>query len=200
MLGPVLARPPRLGRRPARGARRPHERLDLPLRGARRTAAQHAGADEDDDGERRPVPLARGGGRPGDGLARGRIASTRVLARADGGDRAPGRLGEDLRPSARAGLARGGAGALPADDDRWCPRRRVPADGRLHRSEPAHLRARGGRTSARRGDRHRHARDRRHGRAWPRDRCRDRAGLHRDGDRRQRGRDVRAPRSARSRA
>ena len=30
------------------------------------------------------------------------------------------------------------------------PRRRVPADGRLHRSEPAHLRARGGRTSARR--------------------------------------------------
>ena len=46
------------------------------------------------------------GGRPRDGLARGRIASTRVLARADGGDLAPGGLGEDLRPPARADLAR----------------------------------------------------------------------------------------------
>ena len=47
----------------------------------------------------------------------------------------------------------GGAGALPADDDGRRARRRVPPDRRLHRPEPAHLRARRGRAAARRGDR-----------------------------------------------
>ena len=61
-------------------------------------------ADEDDDGERRAVPRARGGGRARDRLARGRLAPARVVARADGGDRAPGGLGEDVRASARARL------------------------------------------------------------------------------------------------
>ena len=79
LLDPLLARAARLGRRRPRRARRADERLDLPLRRSRRPAAQHALADEDDDGERRALPLARGRGRPRDGLARGRVASPRVL-------------------------------------------------------------------------------------------------------------------------
>ena len=39
------------------------------------------------------------------GLARGRVAPARVVARADGGDLAAGGLGEDVRPPARADLA-----------------------------------------------------------------------------------------------
>ena len=45
--------------------------------------------------------------------------------------------------------------ALPADVDRGRPRRRVSPERRLHRSEPAHVRARGGRTPTRRRGQHR---------------------------------------------
>ena len=47
-----------------------------------------------------------------------------------------------------------GAGALPADVDRRRARRRVPPDRRLHRPEPAHVRARRGRAAARGGGQH----------------------------------------------
>ena len=180
LLRPLLAGAPRLGRRRPRRARRAHERLDVPLRRPRRPAPEHALAHEDDDGERRSLPLARGGGRARDGVARGRIAPARVVRRAHGGDLAPGRLGEDLRPSARADLGGRGAGALPADDDRRRARCGVPADGRLHRSEPADVRARGGRAASRRRDRDRHAR---HGRRRPaRQGCRRRDRPRRDRD------------------
>ena len=45
------------------------------------------------------------GGRARDGLEGGRLAAPRVVAGAHGGDRAPGRLGEDVRASPRARLA-----------------------------------------------------------------------------------------------
>ena len=102
LLDPLLADAARLGRRRPRRAGRPDERLDVPLRRARRPAAQLARADADDDELGRALPHARGGGRPRDGLARGRLAAARLLARAAGGDHAPGRLGEDVRPAARA--------------------------------------------------------------------------------------------------
>ena len=99
-----------------------------------------------------------GRGRSRDGLARGRLAAARVVAGADGGDHAPGGLGEDVRAPARADLGAGGAGAVPADVDRRRPRRRLSADRRLHRPEPAHVRARRGRAQARGGGPHEHAR------------------------------------------
>ena len=62
-----------------------------------------------------------------------RLAS---VAGAAGGDRAPGGLGEDLRAPARADLRRGGAAALPADDDGRRPRRRLlPTDGYVDPSQ-----------------------------------------------------------------
>ncbi len=127
-----------------------------------------------------------------DGLARGRVAPARVVARADGGDRAAGGLGEDVRAAARARLGRRGAAALPADDDGRRPRRGVPADRRLHRPEPAHVRARRRRAAPRRRDRDRHPRHRRRRPARARDERRDRPGPDRDRDRRQRRRHVRA--------
>ena len=157
MLRSLLARPARLGRRPAGRARRADERLDVPFRGARRPAALVAQPDEDDDGERRPLPLARGRGRPRDGLARGRLAAARLVGGAHGGDRPAGGLGEDVRAAARAGLGGRGAGALPADVDGRRARGGVPPDRRLHRPEPAHARARRGRAAPRRRGRDPHA-------------------------------------------
>ena len=58
--------------------------------------------------------------------------------------------------------------AVPADVDRRRARRRLPPDRRLHRPEPADVRARGRRASRRRGDQHEHARDRDRRRARPR--------------------------------
>ena len=110
--------------------------------------------------ERRSLPDDRRRGRSRDGLARGGVAAAGVLPRAARGDRPPGGLGEDVRPPARADLRRGGAGALPADDDRRRPRRRVSADRRLHRPVTAHVRARRGRAARRRRDRDQHARHR----------------------------------------
>ena len=111
------------------------------------------------------------------GLARGRLASARLVRGADGGASPPGRLGEDIRPSARAGLRRRGAAAVPADVDRRRARRRVPADRRLHRPVPADA----SRSPKARGARgaeiaHQHARDRDRRRARARHRRRDRQG------------------------
>ena len=83
------------------------------------------------------------------------LAAPRVVGGAAGGDHAPGGLGEDVRAPARADLARGGAGAVPADVARRRARCRVPADRRLHRPEPADVRARRGRAPARGGGQHR---------------------------------------------
>ena len=56
LLDPLLVAAARVGRRRPRRARRPDERLDVPLGGARRAASLVPLADEDDDGERRPLP------------------------------------------------------------------------------------------------------------------------------------------------
>ena len=87
---------------------------------------------------------------------------------------------------------RRGRGAVPADDDGRRARRSVPPDRWLHRSEPAHVRARRGRAPARGGDRDRHAGHRLRRRARADQPGRDRARQHRDRRRRQRRRDVRA--------
>ena len=145
----------RLGRRPARRAGRPHERLDLPLGRPGRPAARLAQPHEDDDELGRALPDARRGGRARDRLARGRVAPARLVGGAHGGDRAPGGLGQDVRPPAGADLGRGGAAALPADVHRRSARRGLPADRRLHRPEPADLRARRGRPARRRRARRR---------------------------------------------
>ncbi len=191
MLGRLLADQARLGRRGALRARGPDERLDLPLGGARRPAARLALAHAHDDGLGRPLPVARRRGRPRDRLARGRIAPSGLVRGADGGAAPPGRLGQDLRPAARAGLGRGGAAALPADVDRGSARCRVPPDRRLHRSEPAHDGPRGGRAARRGGDRDPDPRDRSRRRARAHRGSRDRQGLDRDRGRGQRGRHVR---------
>ena len=188
---PLLADEARLGRRPARRARRPDERLHLPFGGPRRPAARLAQPDEDDDELGRALPDARRRGRARDRLARGRLAPPRLVGGADGGDRPPGRLGEDVRPAAGAGLGRRGAAAVPADVHRRRAGRRLSPDRRLHRPEPADLRARGGRPARRRRDRDQYARDRDRARAEPRPWSRDRPGSSRDRDRGGRGRDVR---------
>ena len=138
LLDPLLAdeaRPPR--RRPRR-ARRPDERVDVPLGRAGRTASGIADPDEDDDALGRALPDARRGGRARDRLARGRIAQARLFARAAGGARTPVRVGENVRPAAGADLPVGGAAAVPPDVDGRRPRRRLPADRRLHRPVAAH--------------------------------------------------------------
>ena len=195
LLDPLLADPARLGRRRPGRARRPDQRLDVPLGGARRPAARLAQPDADDDELGRAVPDARRRGRPRDGLARGRLAAARLVGGADGGAAPPGGLGEDVRAAARADLGRGGAAAVPADVDRRRARRRLPPDRRLHRPEPADLRARRGR-AARRREIYTHTRvtaDRR--RARPGDRASRPTRADRDRGRRQRRRHVRGARS-----
>ena len=108
-----------------------------------------------------------------------------------GGDAAPGRLGEDVRPAARADLRRGGAGAVPADGHRRRDRRVLAADRRLPRSQPAHLRARRRRAPGRLRDLHPHARHRDRRRARRGHRRAHRARRHRVRGRRQRRRHVR---------
>ena len=171
VLHPLLAHPARLGRRRPRRALRPDERLDVPLGRARRPAAELAGADADDDELGRALPHARGGGGARDRLARGRVAAPRLLARAAGGDHAPGGLGEDVRPPARARLGGRGAGALPADVDGRRARSRLSPERRLHRPEPAHVRARRGRAASWRRGQHQHAGDGHHDRARRGDRA-----------------------------
>ena len=148
-------------RRRARRARRPDERLHLPLGRPRRPAARLAQPDEDDDGARSSC-TARSATRSGSRRAGTRSARSGSRRREERMEelRAPGRLGEDVRPAAGADLGRGGAAAVPADVDGRRPRRGLPPDRRLHRPEPAHLRAGRGRPARRRRDRHEHARDR----------------------------------------
>ena len=103
-----LARP-WLDRHHPRRARRADVRVDLPLGGSRRPASKLRDADEDDDVRHRPVPRAGRRDRHRPGVARGRVASagvdTRTLRRAP----PPGRLGQDVRPPARADLRDRGA-------------------------------------------------------------------------------------------
>ena len=80
---------------------------------------------------------------------------------------------------------------FPPMSDRRRARRRLPADGRLHRPEPAHVRARRGRPPRRRRDRDAHARHRDRRRARPRHRRRDGQGPGRGRGGRQRRRHVR---------
>ena len=114
-----------------------------------------------------------------------------VLARADGGDAPPGRLGEDVRPAARAGLGRRGARALPADGHRRRAGCLLAAHGRLPGSEPPRIRAGRRRPPRRLPHLHQHARHRdrrapRPGAARP-----HRPRRHRGRRRRQRRRHVR---------
>ena len=188
---PLLARAARVGRRRPRRAGGADERVDIPLRRARRPAALVALADEDDDGERRALSDTRGRGGARDRLARGRLAAPRVVRGADGGDLTSGGVGKDVRPPARPDLGRRGARALSADVDRPRARRRVPAHRRLRRPEPAHVCARRGGAAARGGGGDADARDRDRGRPRTCHRDRDGSRLDRDGDRRQRRWDVR---------
>src|SRR5207244_6873327 len=73
LLDHVLARSPGLGRRRPVRARRPHERVDVPLGGPRRSAPRLAQPDQDDDELGRALPPAWGRGRPRARLARGRL-------------------------------------------------------------------------------------------------------------------------------
>ncbi len=147
-------------------------------------------AHEDDDVLGRALPEARRR-RVRPGLDRVRRHPAGRIARALGGDPAPGRLGEDVRAPARADLGGRGAGALPADGHRRRARRLVAPDRRLPRPLAAHLRAGRRRPARRLRDPHEHAghRDRRPRR--PRARRPDRQGRHRGRRGRQRRRDVR---------
>ncbi len=102
----LLAFAARVGRRPARRARRPDQRVDVPLGGAGRPAPRLARPDQDDDAIGRPVPDARGRGRHAHRVARGRLAPPGLRAPADGGAGSPGGVGQDVRPAARAHLGR----------------------------------------------------------------------------------------------
>ena len=181
-----------VARRRAPRARRADQRVDVPLGGTRRAAPVLGRADAAHDVERRVLPAPRGRDR-----ARPRVEGdgqppARLHARA--GPRAPaaGRLGQDLRASARGDRAGGRPAALSGDGARRGPRRRVPADGRTPRPERPRHGAGRGRAAARRGDPHRHARagHRRPGR--PRAGSSDDRGDHSRRRRGERRRDVRA--------
>ena len=160
--GAVDRPPPRRARRARRRAARPRradQRLDLPLRRARRPAALERVADAHDDGLRRALPHAR--------LRLGAVRRhpPRVHARARAGGAAPGRLGEDLRAAARADLRRAGARAVPADEHRRRALRLLPAERRLPRPVAADERARRRRARGRLSHLHAHARHRHRRRA-----------------------------------
>ena len=96
----------RLDRHRPRRTRRTDLRIDLPFGGPGRPAPGLGDAHQDDDVRLRPLPAP--GGRDGLGpvVARGRVASAGVDARAVRGASAPGGLGQDVRPAARAHHAR----------------------------------------------------------------------------------------------
>ena len=107
------------------------------------------------------------GGRARDGLARGRLAAARLVGGADGGARAPGGLGADVRPSARADLGRRGAGLFPPmSTDGVLGAAYLPTDGYIDPSQLTFALAEGARRRRRR-DQHEHARDRDRRRARP---------------------------------
>ena len=124
------------------------------------------------------------------------LAAPGLDAGAVRGAPAPGRLGADVRPAARAHLGGRGPKPVPADDHRRRAGRRVAAHRRLARPVEPRLRARRRRPRARREDpqpppRRRDRRPRRAGDGG-RGRARRRAVDDRGGGRGQRGRDVRA--------
>ena len=132
---------------------RAHQRLDLSLGRAGRPAARLAQPDADDDELGRALPDARRRGRPRDRLARGRLAAPGVFARS-GMEELARQAGwaKTFGLPLELDLGRRGAAAVPADVDRRRARRRLPADRRLHRPEPADLRPRRRRAPARRRD------------------------------------------------
>ena len=132
--------------------------LDLPFGRSRRAAAQHRDADQDDDVRLRPVPATGGRDRDGPVVARGRLAPPRVQPGTFRGAPPPGRLGQDVRPAARAHHRRRGAGTLPAHVDRGRPRRGLPADRWLARPVRSCQRPGRRRAPARRADPPAHAR------------------------------------------
>ena len=149
LLDPLLVDAPRLdGRRPRR-AGRADERLDVPLRRARRPAPKLAEPDEDDDELGRAVPDARRGSRAWRraGARSARCASPRPRERMEELSRQSGwaktfGLPLELISAAEAQQL------FPPMSDRRRPRRRLPAHRRLHRPVAAHLRARRGRSPA----------------------------------------------------
>ena len=162
----------RLGRRRPRRAGRADEAARRSIPPASSDSSGLALAHEDDDELGRSLSLPRGRGRAGDGLEGGRLPAPYVVAGAHGGDRArpagrrrSGCPSSSSRPRRRAGTS--------PDDDGRRPGRRLPADGRLRRPEPAHARARGGRPPPRRRGEHGHPRDGDAPRAGPCARRRD---------------------------
>ena len=117
-------------------------------------------ADADDDGERRALPhrsrrrwSSRRGGVRSDRCGSPRRRSGSRRSRRQAGWAKTFGLPLELISPAEA------QAAVPADVDRGRPRRRVSADRRLHRPQPAHVRARRGCAASRRRDRDRHASD-----------------------------------------
>ncbi len=96
-------------------------------------------ADEDDDALRRALPADRRRVRVRPGLGRVRRHPARLVRGAHGGASPPGRMGQDLRPAARADLGRRGEGEVPADVDRGRARRAPcfrPTATSIRRSSP----------------------------------------------------------------
>ena len=142
----------RLDRHRPRRPRRADLRIDLPLGRPGRPAPGLGDAHQDDDVRLRPLPAPRRRDRHRPLVARGRLAPPGVDAGALRGAPAPGGLGQDVRPAARADHRRGGPGPLPADVDRRRPRRRLAADRRLARPVGARQRAGRGRAPEGRPD------------------------------------------------
>ena len=116
--------------------------LDVPFGRPRRPAAELGHAHQDDDVRHRPVSAPGRRDRDGSVVARGRFVAARVQPRTVRGAAPAGRLGQDVRPPARADLGGGGQGPLPADVDRRRPRRGLAADRRLARPVGSRQRAR----------------------------------------------------------
>ena len=119
--------PPRAARRARRRARRPQradERLDVPLRGPRRPAALERLADEDDDVQRRALPAAARPS-PSSTPAGSECGGIRLACTPEREQEIHRQVAwaQDVRAAARADLAAGGAGALPADGHRRRARR-----------------------------------------------------------------------------
>ena len=95
-----------------------------------------------------------GGDRDRPVVARGRLIAARVEPGTVRGAAPPGRLGQDVRPAARAHHGQGGPGPLPAHVDRWGPRRCLAADRRLAGSVGSRQRAGCRRPATRRPDPH----------------------------------------------
>src|SRR5439155_14112721 len=88
---------------------------DVPLGRPGGAAPRFPQPDPDDDALGGPVPDALRRGRHADRLARGRIAPAGVVAGADGGAPAAGRMGQVVRLLTGAALRGGSVRTVPAD-------------------------------------------------------------------------------------